>query len=182
MYWFGWQIVTGECCDDHTCRFKPEGIGIFVQWVSGAQLHLIINTPPEVELSSTLIFHSLNEASTLCAGLLGLQFHNYVLSQIPQSLVIVMQPCVWDRQLLVPQFHLSHWQNWVSMHSEVLILIDHIQWPENGSFVQWIYWAQLYLVINTPLKVRLSSTLIFYTLNKTLSFIGDCYGSRCSNG
>ena len=30
--------------------------GIFVQWVSGAQLHFIINTPPEVELSSTSIF------------------------------------------------------------------------------------------------------------------------------
>ena len=30
--------------------------GIFVQRVSGAQLHFIINTPHEVELSSTSIF------------------------------------------------------------------------------------------------------------------------------
>ena len=32
------------------------GSGTFVQWVSGAQLHLVINSPPEVELSSTSIF------------------------------------------------------------------------------------------------------------------------------
>ena len=25
--------------------------GIFVQWISEAQLHLVLNTPPEVELS-----------------------------------------------------------------------------------------------------------------------------------
>ena len=30
--------------------------GTFVQWVSGAQLQLVINTPPEEELSSTSIF------------------------------------------------------------------------------------------------------------------------------
>ena len=35
--------------------------GIFVQWVSGAELHFIINTPPEVELSSTSIFYTPNK-------------------------------------------------------------------------------------------------------------------------
>ena len=41
--------------------------------VSGAQLHLVINSPPEVELSSTSILLFMKKASTLCQGLSGLQ-------------------------------------------------------------------------------------------------------------
>ena len=104
----------------------------YVQWVSGAQLHIIINTPPE----PLQFFYSLNKASTFCPRLSGLQIQNYVLSWIPHSLVIVMWPYLKDRQLLVSQFHLSNWQTRltennlrISLHSKVLILIDHIQWP-----------------------------------------------------
>ena len=39
----------------------PEISGTFVQWIGGAQLHLVINTPPEMELSSTPTFHALNK-------------------------------------------------------------------------------------------------------------------------
>ena len=56
------------------------------------------------------------------------------------------------------------------MHSKVSILIDHIQWLQNGTFVQWISCAQLHLVINTPLEE-----------DKPISFIRDCYGSSCGN-
>ena len=35
--------------------------GSFVQWISGAQLHLVINTSLELELSSTSSFYALKK-------------------------------------------------------------------------------------------------------------------------
>ena len=41
-------------------------------------------------------------------GCQGSSYSNYILSWIHQSLVVVMWPCLQDRQLLVSQFHLSN--------------------------------------------------------------------------
>ena len=47
--------------------YLPEITGLtFVQWISGAQLHLVINTHPKVELSLTSIFYALNKTNVLC--------------------------------------------------------------------------------------------------------------------
>ena len=48
---------------------KILGSGTFVQWISGAQLHFVITTPPEVELSSTSIFlcPAYNQHPLICA-------------------------------------------------------------------------------------------------------------------
>ena len=60
-----------------SCKVTEVTLGMGSQWyfctVRGAQLHFIINTPPNV-------FYSLNKASTLCLWLSGLQIHNNVLS------------------------------------------------------------------------------------------------------
>ena len=41
--------------------------GTFVQWISGAQLYLVVITSPEVKLSTASIFHTLN--ITICSSL-----------------------------------------------------------------------------------------------------------------
>ena len=40
---------------------SPLTSGMFVQEIRGAQLYLVINTSPEMELSSTSIFYALNK-------------------------------------------------------------------------------------------------------------------------
>ena len=49
-------IVVASICWSTHLRCS----GIFVQWISEAQLHLVINSTSEVELSTTSVFYVLN--------------------------------------------------------------------------------------------------------------------------